>query len=282
MRTFLAVMAAVVLLAGATAPAATAATHPTTYYLSLGDSLAAGQQPTGDPADMYRTNQGYADRLYQIARLSRPGLELVKLGCPGETTATMMTGRICKYAHGSQLAEAVAFLEAHGRSVAFVTIDIGWNDFACQTGLECIPPGVATIGQNLPTILATLQAATAPGVPIVGATLYDPFLAFWLAGPAGQALAKVSVTDAIVPINTFVRSIYEQFGMSVADVQGVFLTTRFTPLVPLPGYGKVPLNVATICALTWICAPPPLGPDNHANSAGYFVMALAFARALHR
>jgi hypothetical protein len=55
------------------------------YYLSLGDSLAAGYQPTGDPAVMYRTDEGYADQLYEMARSHFVKLRHVKLGCPGET-----------------------------------------------------------------------------------------------------------------------------------------------------------------------------------------------------
>ena len=82
--------------------------HAPVYYLSLGDSLAAGVQPIGDPTDLYRTDEGYADQLYAIATSWYPNLELVKLGCPGETTGTMIDGGICAYDHGSQLDQAVA------------------------------------------------------------------------------------------------------------------------------------------------------------------------------
>ena len=254
--------------------------HAPLYYLSLGDSLAAGVQPIGDPANLYRTDQGYADQLFAMAREWHPSLELVKLGCPGETTGTMIDGGICAYDHGSQLDEAVNFLHAHGKYVAFVSIDIGFNDFPCQTGLECLPPGAATIGRNLPTILGALREAAGPETPIVGATIYDPFLAYWLTGPEGQALAQLSVSAAIVPLNRMLTGIYGQAGMPVADVEGAFSTTDFTTLVPLPPFGEVPLNVARLCQWTWVCAPAPLGPDNHANALGYHAMAEAFAAVL--
>ena len=254
--------------------------HAPVYYLSVGDSLAAGVQPIGDPANMYRTNDGYADQLYAIAKSRFPNLVLVKLGCPGETTGTMIAGGICDYHHGSQLDEAVAFLHAHHRFVAFVTIDIGSNDFPCQTGLSCLPPGVASIQANLPTILGALRKAAGPGVPIVGATIYDPFLGAWLTGPDGRAFAELTVFGAIVPLNQMLTGIYGAAGMPVADIEGAFSTTDFVTTVPLPPFGDVPLNVVRICQWTWICAPPPLGPNNHANAAGYRAMAEAFEAVL--
>ena len=254
--------------------------HAPLYYLSLGDSLAAGVQPIGDPANLYRTDEGYADQLYAMARDWYPNLRLVKLGCPGETTATMIDGGICAYDHGSQLDEAVAFLHAHGKFVAFVSIDIGSNDFPCQTGLSCLPPGAATIAQNLPAILGALREAARPETPIVGATIYDPFLAYWLNGPEGQALARLSVSEAIVPLNRLLTGIYGGAGMPVADVEGAFSTTDFTTMVPLPLLDNVPLNVVRLCQWTWVCAPAPFGPDNHANALGYHAMAEAFAAVL--
>src|SRR5712664_1410476 len=80
---------------------------PASYYLSLGDSLSQGVQP--DPSGTsVRTRDGYADQLYPALHRQHPGLRLVKLGCPGETTATMIKGGICSYPGGSQLAAAVS------------------------------------------------------------------------------------------------------------------------------------------------------------------------------
>lgn len=284
-RRALAVMAATVLVLGVALPASAASPpgrsgqHAPLYYLSVGDSLSAGVQPTGDPADMYRTNEGYADQLFALMKPSVPNLQLVKLGCPGETTATMIDGGICPYDHGSQLAEAVSFLHAHHQFVALVTIDIGFNDFPCQTDLSCVPPGVARIQQNLPIILAALREAAGPDVPIIGMTVYDPFLGYWLTGAEGKALAELTL-PGILAINDVLRGIYTAAGSPVADVESAFSTTDFVTQVALPGVGPVPLNVARICQWTWICAPPPLGPNNHANSAGYAAIAQAFFAAL--
>jgi lysophospholipase L1-like esterase len=253
--------------------------HARIYYVSVGDSLAAGVQPIGDPAELYRTDEGYAEQLLGIAQAAAPKLGLVKLGCPGETTTTMIAGGICSYSHGSQLDEAISFLRAHRGQVAFVTIDIGANDFPCQAA-ECIPAGVTAIQTNLPAILAELREAAGPDVPIVGMTIYNPFLANWLLGPEGQAVARESASQLLGPVNGLLRAIYQGSGSGVADIESAFSSNDFDTLVDLPGAGAVPVNVARICMWTWVCAPAPFGPDDHANADGYRVIAGAYASAL--
>ncbi len=284
MRRLMSIFAASVLLVALAGPAVAApgasdenAVH---YYLSLGDSLAAGYQPTGDPANMHRTDEGYTDQLYQMALGDFSKLRHVKLGCPGETTVTFSTGGICDYELGSQLAQAVDFLHAHRKFVAFVTIDLGWNDFPCQTSEACILPGALQIAANLPGILGALREAAGPDVRIVGGTVYDPFLVYWLQGtPEAIDLAQRSV-PAMVGINDLEESIYGAFGMPVADVEGAFSTVMWTPAIPVDWYPvPVPLNVLRICQWTWICSADHPG-DFHANAEGYHVMALAFRAKL--
>ena len=280
MRRIIILLAAFALTMGSVGSAAAAggssADKAKLYYLSLGDSLAAGVQPIGDPADLFRTDRGYAEQLLVTARARYPKLSLEKLGCPGETTATMIDGGICSYDHGSQLDEAISFLKAHRQFVAFVTIDIGANDFPCQAA-ECVPAGVASIQSNLPHILAELREAAGPNIPIVGMTIYNPFLANWLLGPEGQAFAQASATQLMVPVNGLLTGLFLSGGASVADVEAEFSSNDFATQVDLGGGLIVPLNVARICMWTWVCAPAPYGPDNHANEAGYAALARAFA-----
>jgi lysophospholipase L1-like esterase len=282
MRSLIALFTSILLLVTTTGVALAApgssGEHAKLYYVSLGDSLAAGVQPIGDPTDLYRTADGYAEQLRTIGQARWEKLSLVKLGCPGETTTTMIDGGICEYSHGSQLDEAVAFLEAHHQLVAFVTIDIGANDFPCQT-TECLPAGFAAIQSNLPVILSRLRAAAGPDVPIVGMSLYNPFLGAWLLGPDGQAFALAS-SQLLGAVNAVLGTIFGAADVPVADVAGAFSSNDFETLVALPGVGEVPINVAKICLWTWVCAAPPLGPDNHANATGYGVIAGAFADAL--
>jgi hypothetical protein len=51
-------------------------------------------------------------------------------------------------------------------------------------------------------------------------------------------------------------------------------------MITLNPFGLVPLNVAVICKLTWMCAAPPVGPNIHANVAGYAAIAVTFATSV--
>jgi lysophospholipase L1-like esterase len=225
------------------------------------------------------TDQGYADDLYNSVRSSRPGLRLVKFGCPGETTETFARGGLCHYNEGSQMGAATAFLQAHHGSVAFVTIDMGANNVdSCTPGgnvdVNCVLNGFSRIKAQLPVILQQLRAAAGPQVRIVGMNLYDPFLAFELNGPSGQSVGNLSVSFA-GQLNGAFASIYQAAGDPMADVATAFATTDTTP-TSLAGHGTVPTNVARICQWTWMCAPKPVGPNIHANATGYQVISGAF------
>jgi len=110
---------------------------------------------------------------------------------------------------------------------------------------------------------------------------YDPFLADYMTGSAGQAVATQSV-NLDVSFNSLLGASFGSFGIPVADVQTAFSTTDFTDTATLPGVGTVPLNVARICEWTWMCAPSPVGPDIHANQVGYQVIAVAFQQVIRR
>jgi lysophospholipase L1-like esterase len=259
------------------------ATSQSTYYLSVGDSLAAGYQPVGS------FNRGYANQLYREAREEIPGLRLNKLGCPGETTESMISGvSPCTYHSGSQLHEAVKFLRAHLGHISFVTLDIGANDaleacFDGDTGIwhqACVEGELPTIESNLAYIVETLKAA-APGVPIAGMSYYDPFLGYWVQGQHGEHLARID-ERTLETLNGGLTSTYLSEGVLVADVAGpdFFDTANFTDTVWTEEWGIIPVNVANTCGDTWFCTPCPTCPDVHANTGGYGVIAEAFEEAL--
>src|SRR6478609_7783819 len=192
------VLAVAVAAAGCSAaPAPARHKLPVSYYLALGDSLAVGVQPDAAGTSV-KTRSGYADQLYATLRRSHPGLRLVKLGCPGETTVTMMKGGICAYPGGSQLAAAVRFLRAHRARVSLVTIDIGANDAdGCLTRLSfsnfasCLTRSVPQVTTNLTKILTRLRQA-GPKAHIIAMSYYLPALAQWRDGLIGKAVARVS------------------------------------------------------------------------------------------
>jgi lysophospholipase L1-like esterase len=251
-----------------------------TYYVSVGDSAAAGFEPIG------RFGHGYANQLYREAREEIQGLHLIKLGCPGESTDTMINGGICPYPTGSQLNEAVAFLQAHPGQIEFITIDIGVNDWldACFDGVlidpACTEDILPDVVAGLHTILGRLEAA-APGVPIAGMSYWDPFLGFWVLAPAhGPNFARQD-EEAEEVFNAGLVDAYVDGGAAVADVAGpdFFDTANFTDMVWSEKWGKMPVNVANACALTWFCSVDYTG-DPHPNTTGYGVIAEALEEVL--
>lgn len=274
----------VIAMAGAAGQGGTtSATGAPWYYVALGDSLSIGSQPDGTGRAM-PTDEGYADQLHARLIAGTPNLQLVKLGCGGETTATLREGGRCDYPHGSQLAEAAAFIETNRSSIALITISAGANDARTCTATEAIDPTCAATvleaaPRNLAAAVAVLRAAAGPDVPIVGMTTYNTLLSAWLEGPAGEACAR-QTAPLVALYNGALTTAYTSAGAAVADVAAAFASDDFTTLVEVPGLGSVPLNVARLCQWTWQCAPPPFGPDIHANAAGYRVIADVIAATL--
>jgi lysophospholipase L1-like esterase len=274
----MAICAVLVLWASASAVAA-----PPIYYLALGDSLPRGIQPNRNGV-LVETNQGYVDDLYAFYRARIPDLRLKKLGCSGETTGTMITGGSCFYPLGSQLNQAIEFIETH--HVALVTLTIGGDnilhcihpttidDLVSAIDRACVVAGLADVIPDLTTILGALRGA-APDVRIVAMNYNDPLLGLWRFGPTGRLLANRSLQITQL-LNTRLEGMYRAFQVPVADVAQAFRITdgRLIPLL------DVPINVFLELSWTWISLNPPLGPDVHPNAIGYAVMAGAFVRAI--
>jgi lysophospholipase L1-like esterase len=273
------------LMAGLTGPSIATGERDTNavhYYVALGDSLSQGFQPNGDG------NHGYADQLYAALQAHDPTLQLVKLGC-ADSTSSMISGvypwgslgsryfcgsrsQSSQLAHGSQLDDAVAFLHAHRQFVSLITVDIGGNDVAqCVYSLDqaCLADALRAVNQNLPVILSALREA-APGVPIIGMNYYDPFLVFWFTDPTAAQTTEQMIVEQVNPT---LEQIYADYSIPVADVETAFSTTDWTLV------NDIPRNVERICDWTWMC-DPTYGPDLHANTAGYGVIAAAFEQVL--
>ena len=242
----------------------TVAATATRYHLALGDSLAVG---TGASA-----GHGYvADILaYEQGRLAN--LQGRNISCGGATTTSMLSGGGCSYPEGTQMAAAVAFLQANPGRVAYITIDIGANDVSgCFLGgvidTVCAQAKVAVVQTNLGTILSQLRAAGG-AVPIVGMSYYDPFLAYWVAGNPTAAQQSQQATAAG---NATIAAVYAAAGAQVADVQGAFDSANYAMTGSYNGQ-VVPQNVSNICAWTRMCT----NSDIHANDIGHQLIASTF------
>jgi lysophospholipase L1-like esterase len=276
-------------------PATAAAAGGPRYYLALGDSLSQGMQPNARGV-LQDTTQGYADDLAVAERVHVRDLQLVKLGCGGETTASMLTGKgnaaharrfHCDRAGGSQLAAAVRFLKAHHRAgeVPLVTIDIGANDVdGCATATNvgtCVAAGIASIDRNVPKILRALRKAAPVGTRFAGMTLYDPVLAGYFSADAGTRALAAASPALLKGVNDQLTKDFKQAGFATADVAGAFDSYDSTQTVAWEG-NQIPVNVATVCSWTWACQTPPSGPNIHANKNGYAVIAAAFTKVIGR
>ena len=109
------------------------------------------------------------------------------MGCPGETSSTLINGGICPYSpFSSQLAAAVAYLQANAGKVSPVTLDVGANDVltdtdpsTCTVNVTKFYADVATLDTNLTgTILPALKKALTVKGRITGKIVmmnyYDP------------------------------------------------------------------------------------------------------------
>ena len=255
---------------------AQAATSTPSYYISVGDSLAEGYQanmPSGD-----ETLHGYANRVITDVASSQT-LTLENFGCGGDTTIQMLYSPGCSagnlandgvaYPTTSQLAAAVSFIEAHPDQIGLITITIGGNDFGN------VP--LSTIQANIENIASQLRSAAGTSVPMLGLGYYDTGLDAWFSGATGRTLASQSVSQTANMYDSTLEAAYASANVTFVNIASDFGTFQpFARTVKLAPYGKVPLAVARICQLTWMCRPIH---DEHPNAAGYALMAREVAQA---
>ncbi len=257
---------------------AVASTPAPTYYVSLGDSYSVGYQPG------LGATPGYAGYV-----AGRTHLTLVNFGCAGATTTSLLNTIGCPavlprtaggmtYPTTTQLAAAEAFITAHRRHIALITVTIGGNDVApCASKpnvASCVVAGVSGMYTNVTTLAADLRAVAGRSVPIIGSTYPDVFLGayVWPARPPAAStvsLAKLSVTAFKVLINPALSKAYAASGAAFVDVTAA--TGAYTSLdrtVSTAAYGSIPVPVATVCPLIWFCARG----DIHPKTAGYTVI----------
>jgi hypothetical protein len=263
----------------ANSSAAGADSTPPAFYLDLGGSASIGVQPTlVDPRGQASVD-GYANELVSFEATRGVALQLTQLGCPGETTASMVSGGDRCYVSGqTQLGDAMSYLMTHFGQAGLVSIDLGFNDLRpClehQTlARSCVKHQLRQVQQQMSTIIEGLRSVAGPNVSFVGLGHYDPFLADALLGSAGRLISANSSRE-VGRLNATLQRAYTSAGIPMAMVGNAF-ESRDVALVNVVGVGWVPENVANTCALTWMCLPAPLGPNIHPNDAGYAAIATA-------
>jgi lysophospholipase L1-like esterase len=272
-----------------TASAASAATSTSgSFYLVIGGSSSLGLQPDGIPSDNAElTTNGYANDVVKVEQdqLHRT-LQLTQIGCLGTrvlylTIDPMSTA--CYKLPTTQLTTAVAFLQAHQNDAGIVSIDLGFNDvryclWEHPVNAQCVPTALAGVSKGFPTVLNDLKAAAGPNVSFVGLTYYDPFLAFYLNGASGPAIANASLAY-IDQLNTILAADYKAADIPYANEPAAFNSSD-SSRVTVGNVGVEPANVKAICEYTWMCVGRPFGPDDHPNNAGYWLIARAIVAAL--
>ena len=234
---------------------ATGASTPGTFYLALGDSLAAGYQP--DPTVSWA--HGWVFQFGAMLNKIAP-VQVTDLAIPGECSDTLVQGGLnpdCPTKQTdspSQLAEAVSFIKAHPGQVNPITVEVGGNDLNGHKN-ELLGGTPAQQQAQLHTLFPVLVhnwTLTFEGLreacrtcTIIAVDQYSPF-------PRGSL--KTSVAPIFTTYNGLLAKTAAPFKVRVADV--------YTPFV-----GKE-------MAYTWIARG-----DIHANTTGYAVMAGVVANA---
>lgn len=255
------------------------------YYVALGDSLSVGIQPDRELGGRETsTRDAYPEQLASAMRTHGRSVRLADFGCSGATSAQLLYGGHCAYpGSNSQLTAALRFIESRHAPTGVITVDIGINDiihclYGYRVAQPCVRQGLTAVARNLPIILEHLRVA-APRAHIAAMTYYNPKLAFFLDGPAGESYARHTV-PVFDQLNKTITAACRHTGVAVADVAARYDSADLDDTASLPDGREVPRPVARICQWTWMCAAPPDGPNLHANRPGYGEMARAFAAGL--
>lgn len=259
--------------------------------MSIGDSYAAGYQPTSENAGV-TTRNGFAYQLVPLVAARGYHLTLVNFGCSGATTASALHSTGCaahnlgpgatSYDPKAQVAAAEDFITAHRGQVALITVVLGGNDLLhCGTAaspVTCVTSALTSVTTNLTAVLSGLRSAAGPNVKIVGLTYPDVLLAGLLTTDTQyQQLASLSPKVFQDAVNPALKSTYANAGAAFIDVTqatgGYGSLSATTTVAP---YGKIPVPVAQMCTLTYACEYH----DIHPRTSGYAVIAKLVAEQL--
>lgn len=285
------ILALVIATFGVSTPTGAATSSTTMYYVSVGDSYAAGYQPIAD-AFHGTDSSGFAYQVVTMAKRKDDNLVLRNFGCDGATTATVLQQKGCgltrpgpdsvQFGGQTQAAAADEFIAAHPGRIGLVSVSLGGNDIlGCTSAsiiVACVTGVLPSIESNLTTLLTRLRRAAGPTVPIIGITYPDVFLGLDVSKDASlRRLAVQSVPVFQNLLNPALRSAYRAVDASFIDVTAA--TGAYTPFdqtTATSRYGIIPKAVANVCRLTYYCQQQ----DVHPTKQGYELIAELMIRAL--
>jgi hypothetical protein len=154
-------------------------------------------------------------------------------------------------------------------------VSIGGNDVtACGLAANptsCVITALTTVKKNLTTLMTGLRAAAGASTPIVGITYPDVLLADYLStDPTTKGLAALSVVAFKSLINPALQGVYSSAGAKFADVTAATgAYGSMTATTSVAGLGTLPVPVAKVCQLTFMCQ----FQDIHPRTVGYAMIA---------
>jgi hypothetical protein len=277
-----------VLAATALAPGAgVAQAARTTYFVSVGDSLAAGSQLDA-AGKLVRAKRDYTAIAFAKAAKHHPKLKLKRFGCPGDNTSTFQYGG-CREARTAaqklaQAKRAGKFMGRHRGRIAYVTLSIGAGDFtACArpAGLDaaCAAKGLDKLKLDLPGIDANLRLAAGKRTRIVQLLPYNPYVTTYLNGDQAS-IDAATASDALArDVNRAIVVTGRKSGFRFADGYAAFASGDLAHTTTLEDGRTVPVAVVKACELTQQCLPAPQA-GVLPTDAGYKALAKAVIKAL--
>jgi lysophospholipase L1-like esterase len=262
------------------------------YYVSIGDSYAAGYQPSASDQGATTLN-GFAYQVADQAKASGRPVQLMNFGCSGATSVKIVSQAGCEagalgpggvpYPDQAQAVAAVNFVAAHRDSIALVTVVMGGNDvnpcLAATDPPTCVEEAIPVLRRNVDGLLQAIRAEVGDSVPIIGLTYPDVYLGAYLKGDeASKKLADNSRTLFKNYLNPALAAAYSARHAKFVDIttaSGAYDTMN--ERVDVPPYGSIPTPVARVCELTFYCQYQ----DVHPTNAGYTFIADAVVKAVN-
>lgn len=258
-----------------------------TYYVSIGDSYAAGYRPNADGPGSTSAD-GFVYQVHDKLAQSHDGWTTVNFACSGETAYAMTFEPGCNpaalapggtgYPDRPQATAAADFIEAHSDRIGLVTVAMGGNDvMRClnegdpESAQRCAEVEVPRVVLSVDSLLSRIRATVGEQVPIVGVSYINVFVADHLApDPVSQRRAAFSVAMFENYLNPALRQAYSKYGASFVDPTSlVGADLPPTDKSALPGHGTVMASISRVCALSYYCSQG----DPHPNREGHALIA---------